>query len=280
MGQTKGWAESQVDRLQKVMAQAGVASRRACEELIASGRVRVNGQVVSEQGCKVDPNTDSIEVDGKALRLHPPAEYIMLYKPAGYVTTSRDPEGRPTVLDLVQSTERIFAVGRLDFNSEGLVLLTNDGSLAQRLTHPSYEHEKEYHVLVQGRPEPETLQRLSAGIELEDGRTWPARISLLKTAGPNAWLRWVMHEGRNRQIRRMCDQVGHSSLRIIRIRVGTLKLESLRPGQWRTLTPSEVNQLHKPAAAVPARHPAVQHSPTGRRQPAASSLAHTDKSEV
>ncbi len=240
-----------MERLHKVMARAGVASRRACEALISAGRVQVNGQIVSVLGSTVDPERDVIHVDGKPLEPCRPKQYIMLHKPRGCVTTARDPEKRPTVMDLVTSTERLFPVGRLDADSEGLLLLTNDGDLSQRLTHPSFEHEKEYHVLVQGRPLPETLQRLSRGITLSDGLTCPARVTTIRDAGPDLWLRWIMHEGRNRQIRRMCEQVGHPVRRIIRTRVGPLELGSLPVGQSRHLQLAELEPLLKQQKAAP-----------------------------
>ena len=228
-----------MERLHKVLARAGVASRRKCEELITTGRVRVNGQIISILGSKVDPARDSIEVDGKPITVPREYTYFLLNKPTGYICTVHDPRGRPTVLDLIDTHERLYPVGRLDMDSEGLMLLTNDGDLTQRLTHPSYGHEKEYHVLVNGKPTARTLQRLRKGIELEDGFTWPAEVTILRRESGNIWLRFVIHEGRKRQLRRMCKAVGHPVRRLIRVRIGPLTLGNLRPGQYRPLTERE-----------------------------------------
>ncbi len=227
------------ERLHKVLAQAGVASRRKCEELIAAGRVKVNGEIVTIPGSKVDPHRDHIELDGKPIQLPSEHVYFLLNKPVGYVSTVRDPQGRPTVIDLLPVQQRVYPVGRLDIDSEGLILLTDDGELAQRLTHPSYEHEKEYHVLVEGRPTARALRNLRDGIELEDGYTWPAEVTVLRREGNGTWLRFVIHEGRKRQLRRMCKAVGHPVRRLIRVRMGPLTLGNLPPGQHRSLTPQE-----------------------------------------
>jgi len=249
-----------VERLHKVLARAGVASRRKCEVLIASGRVKVNGETVSSPGSKVDPDHDCIEVDGKAITLPPKHTYLLLNKPPGYVSTVSDPQGRPTVIELVGAAERLYPAGRLDIDSEGLLLLTNDGELTQRLTHPSYEHEKEYHLWVQGRPTARILQRLAEGIELEDGFTWPAEVTVLCHEGGGTWLRFVIHEGRKRQLRRMCQAVGHPVRRLLRVRLGPLTLENLPSGQYRPLTEEEQALLR---AAVglgrrPTRNPDPQ----------------------
>jgi 23S rRNA pseudouridine2605 synthase len=232
-----------LQRLHKVLAQAGVASRRKCEELIAAGRVKVNGEIVTIPGRKVDPHSDHIEVDGKAIQLPSDHVYFLLNKPVGYVSTVRDPQGRPTVMDLLPVRRRVYPVGRLDIDSEGLILLTDDGELAQRLTHPSYEHEKEYQVLVDGRPTARTLRHLRDGIELEDGYTWPAEVAVLRREDNGTWLRFVIHEGRKRQLRRMCKAVGHPARRLIRVRMGPLTLGNLPPGQHRSLTPKERERL-------------------------------------
>ncbi len=243
-----------MERLQKVMAQAGIASRRACEDLIRQGRVQVNGQVVTEMGTKVDPARDRIAVDGQPLTQAAKRVYLVLNKPPGYLSTAHDDRGRPTVMDLVPGGERLYPVGRLDADSEGLLLLTNDGSLTQRLTHPRYQHEKEYLVLVRGRPSPETLRQLREGIELEDGRTSPARVVVLRREEREsldlerpprgtAWLRMILREGRKRQIRRMCATVGHPVQRLIRVRMGPLTLGELPPGQWRRLSKGEIRAL-------------------------------------
>jgi pseudouridine synthase len=237
--------DASVERLHKFLSQAGVSSRRKCEELIAAGRVKVNGETVSALGSKVDPEHDRVEVDGQPVALPQEHVYLLLNKPAGYVSTVRDPQGRPTVVDLVNQAQRLYPVGRLDQDSEGLLLLTNDGELTQRLTHPSYEHEKEYQVLVEGRPTQNALQRLRAGVELEDGLTCAADVTVVRIDTGGTWLRFVIHEGRKRQLRRMCDAVGHPARRLIRVRLGTLTLGDLPPGQHRPLTAQERSRLRK-----------------------------------
>ena len=236
-----------MERLHKILAQAGVASRRKCEELIETGRVTVNGQAVSTPGSKVDPERDCIAVDGRQITLPRTHMYLLLNKPAGYLSTVRDPQGRPTVMQLVRAPRRVYPVGRLDMDSEGLLLLTNDGDLTQRLTHPSYEHEKEYHVWVEGQPTTRTLERLTEGVELEDGFSWPAEITALRKEAGGTWLRFVIHEGRKRQLRRMCEAVGHPVRRLIRVRVGPLSLGDLPPGQYRPLTAQEQALLRRAA---------------------------------
>ena len=234
---------ARMERLHKYMSRAGVASRRKCEELIAAGRVKVNGETVSVPGSKVDPENDRVEVDGERVVASSGHVYWLLNKPAGYVSTARDPQGRLTVVDLVNQPQRLYPVGRLDQDSEGLLLLTDDGELTQRLTHPSYEHEKEYQVLVEGQPDQNSLQRLRSGVQLEDGLTSVARVTILRSEGANTWLRFVLHEGRRRQIRRMCEAVGHPVRRLIRVRMGPLTLGSLPPGQYRPLTSQELARL-------------------------------------
>lgn len=241
--------EENKQRLQKVLAQAGVASRRACEELIRQGRVQVNGQVVTELGTKVDPNLDEISVDGTPLSGPAERVYLILNKPPGYISTADDPWGRPTVLDLVPHRGRLYPVGRLDAESEGLLLLTNDGELTHRLTHPRYQQEKEYLVLVKGHPKEAILSRLRRGVDLEEGRTAPAKVSRVsrkerrETPPDTTWLRIVVHEGRKRQIRRICAAVGHPVQRLIRVRLGPLRLGPLKPGQWRPLSGRELDEL-------------------------------------
>jgi pseudouridine synthase len=207
----------------------------------------VNGEVVSLAGSKVDPHHDRVEVDGRPVGLPSEHVYLLLNKPVGYVSTVRDPRGRPTVMDLIPGTARLYPVGRLDKDSEGLLLLTNDGELTQRLTHPRYEHEKEYHVLVEGQPTAAALQRLRQGVELEDGLTWPAQVTSLRREGDGSWLRFVIHEGRKRQLRRMCTAVGHPVRRLVRVRIGPLTLGRLTPGQYRPLTAEELAQLRQRA---------------------------------
>jgi 23S rRNA pseudouridine2605 synthase len=236
-----------MERLHRTLARAGVGSRRKCEELIAAGRVKVNGKTVSTLGSKVNPGQDRIEVDGQLIALPREHIYVMLNKPAGYVSTVRDPQGRPTVMDLVSMQERVYPVGRLDVDSEGLLLLTDDGELTHRLTHPSYEHEKEYHVWVEGKPKARTLQRLREGIELEDGFTWPAEVTVLRQEAGGTWLRFVIHEGRRRQLRRMCQAVGHRVLRLMRVRLGPVRLGDLPPGSHRPLTEDERDGIREAA---------------------------------
>jgi 23S rRNA pseudouridine2605 synthase len=231
------------ERIQKILARAGLGSRRACEEYIAAGRVRVNGQV-AVLGDKADSQRDRIQLDGKPVQVAEPLVYIALYKPRGVLSavTSLDP--RPTVLDLVDVPERVYPVGRLDADSEGLILLTNDGDLANRLTHPRYGHEKEYRVLVARRPDEEQLATWRRGVVLEDGfHTSPADVKVDAPAGKGAWLRVVMREGRKRQIRETGTQIGLPVVRILRVRIGTLQLGNLKPREWRHLTPEEAAGL-------------------------------------
>ncbi len=235
-------------RLQKALADAGVASRRAGEKLIASGRVKVNGLVVTSLGSKVDPRTDTIEVDGKAIEKAERKRYIMLNKPAGYVTTVSDPRGRKTVLDLLAGVEeRVYPVGRLDYDTEGLLLLTNDGPLTFALTHPSRGVEKRYLALVEGIPGDEALTRLKAGVILADGPTAPARVRLLRAKEGQALLEIAIHEGRTRQIRRMCEAIGHPVLHLSRTHFGGLSLGKLPAGRSRGLSEKEVDLLRKNA---------------------------------
>jgi 23S rRNA pseudouridine2605 synthase len=231
------------ERLQKVLARSGFGSRRACEELIAAGRVLVNGEAAI-LGRRVDPESDMVEVDGIPVSIGQGLVYYLLNKPAGVVTTAADPQGRSTVVDLVPLEPRVFPVGRLDAATEGLLLLTNDGGLSHRLTHPSFGVEKEYLAEVEGTPAPGTLRRLREGVDLEDGRTAPAQVSAV---APSA-LRIVIHEGRNRQVRRMCAAVGHPVVRLVRTRIGPLAERRLPPGEWRPLTMAEVRALEAAAA--------------------------------
>jgi 23S rRNA pseudouridine2605 synthase len=232
------------ERLQKILAQAGLGSRRACEELIAAGRVRVNGQAAT-LGTRADPEADTIEVDGAVVGTRQGLVHYLLNKPAGVVTTAKDPQGRPTVVDLVPPEPRVYPVGRLDAETEGLLLLTNDGDLAHRLTHPSFGVEKEYLADVEGTPSRGALRRLREGVDLEDGPTAPARASL---AGDHT-LRITIHEGRNRQVRRMCEAVGHPVRRLVRVRIGPVSDRRLAPGAWRALRQAEVRALERAAAA-------------------------------
>ncbi|NPA92734.1 MAG: rRNA pseudouridine synthase [Chloroflexi bacterium] len=231
------------ERLQKILARAGLGSRRACEEFIAQGRVTVNGRV-AKLGDKADPAKDDIRLDGQRIKPPETPVYIALYKPRFVLSTTESQDGRKTVRDLVPVPERIFPVGRLDLESEGLMLLTNDGDLANRLTHPRYGHEKEYRVLVAKRPDPSQLEAWRHGIVLEDGtRTRPAEVWVERTQGKGAWLRVILKEGKKRQIREMCRLTGLPVVRLVRIRIGPLRLEGLKPGEWRHLTPEEVQAL-------------------------------------
>ncbi|MBR5429953.1 MAG: rRNA pseudouridine synthase [Firmicutes bacterium] len=235
--------EREAQRLQKYLAAMGVASRRACEELIAAGRVTVNGRVVSEPGLRVVPGRDLVAVDGKLLTEAPRLRYILLYKPAGYICSAADEKGRRTVLDLLTGvTERVYPVGRLDYDTSGLLLLTNDGELTQKLLHPSHEVEKTYLAQVEQEPDAAALALLRRGVRLSDGLTAPARARCRKSGG-GVWVELTIHEGRNRQVRRMLEAVGHPVLRLKRVRLAGLDLTGLRPGQWRELTADEIRRL-------------------------------------
>ena len=239
--------ESGRERLQKVLARAGIGSRRVCEDLIDEGRVTVNGNVAT-LGDRVDPAVDLVEVDGAAVGIAPGLVHYVLNKPAGVVTTASDPQGRPTVVDLLPGTPRVFPVGRLDLDTEGLLLLTNDGELTHRLTHPGFGVDKEYLAHVEGRPARGALRALREGVELDDGPTAPASVSLVE---PDV-LRIVIHEGRNRQVRRMLDAVGHPVRRLVRVRIGPLRDERLAPGAWRPLRAPELSALRRAIADRPA----------------------------
>ncbi|NLV55286.1 MAG: rRNA pseudouridine synthase [Acidimicrobiales bacterium] len=232
------------ERLQKVLARAGLGSRRVCEELIADERVTVDGEV-AWLGRRVDPATARVEVDGVPIGVRPDLVHYLLNKPAGVVTTADDPQGRAIVVDLVPSEPRVFPVGRLDRDTEGLLLLTNDGDLAHRLTHPSFGVEKEYLAEVEGRPGRGALRRLRQGVDLDDGPTAPATVGVVS---PSV-LRIVIHEGRNRQVRRMGEAVGHPVRRLVRTRIGPITDPHLAPGSWRSLTVDEVRALERAAAA-------------------------------
>ncbi len=244
-----------MERLQKVLAHAGIASRRKCEELILARRVRVNGKIVSELGTQVDPERDHIEVDGACVHAEKKT-YIALHKPKGYLSDVDEARDKPLAIDLVPTRERLYAAGRLDANSEGLLLLTNDGDLAHRVTHPRYQHEKEYLALVEGEPTEETLARLQKGIWYEGDllRVDSAKVvhHLGETARRQhwnearrgeAWLRIVLHEGKKREIRHLCGAVGHPVRRLIRVRIGPIELGALPVGEWRELSEREVVAL-------------------------------------
>ena len=233
--------EESRERLQKVLARSGGASRRVSEDLISSGRVTINGKVAT-LGDKAK-ELDRIELDGVPVLRDPNLVHYLLHKPRTVVSTASDPEGRETVVDLVSSEARIFPVGRLDADSEGLIILTNDGDLTQRLTHPSFGVPKEYLAHVQGVPTPAAIRRLREGIKLEDGVTSPAEVSMPQ----DGLLRLVIHEGRNRQVRRMCEAVGHPVLRLVRVRIGPITDSSLSAGEWRSMTRDEVRSLYEEA---------------------------------
>ncbi len=233
------------ERLQKILAQAGYGSRRACEDYISAGRVRVNGKL-AELGQKADAATDKITVDGKPIAAAEALVYIALHKPRNVLSTveAEMGDGRRTVLDLVDVPGHIHPVGRLDFESEGLVLMTNDGELTNLLTHPRYGHEKEYRVLLARRPDQEQLEAWRRGVVLEDGhKTAAVEVRFEETQGKGAWVRVIMREGRKRQIRETCKQLGLPVVRIVRVRIGTLRLGNLRPRQWRYLTITEITEL-------------------------------------
>lgn len=231
-------AAAEGERLQKVLAARGWGSRRVCENLISAGRVTVNGET-AVLGRRVDTARDVVEVDGAPVGIRPGLVYYLLNKPAGVVTTAKDTQGRPTVVELVPTEPRVFPVGRLDQETEGLLILTNDGDLANRLTHPSHGVDKEYLAEVSGTVSNRSLHRLRTGIELDDGFTAPAAAS---QPSPGV-LRLTIHEGRNRQVRRMCEAIGHPVQRLVRVRIGPLRDPTLAPGAWRALTDQEVIAL-------------------------------------
>jgi len=251
-----------VERLQKVLSQAGVASRRASEQLMLEGRVTVNGATIRELGTKADAARDDIRVDGRRVKVVERYRYLLLNKPRGYVTTRSDPQRRPTVIDLLRGVrEYVYPVGRLDFDSEGLLLLTNDGDLAARLTHPSHGVARVYEARVLGVPDEHELERLrkgliiSAGSAGDDERTLPAAVKVKRVLrgkrGPEALVEIVIREGRNRQVRNMCDAIGHPVVQLMRTKIGSLTLEGLRPGHVRELKPDEIKALSKRAVSTP-----------------------------
>jgi 23S rRNA pseudouridine2605 synthase len=249
---TAARAELGPQRLQKILSAAGIASRRLSEELITQGRVSVNGKVVTELGTKADPSRDEIKVDGRRIRIEQRRVYILLNKPRGHVTTRSDPQGRPTVMDLVKRVkEYVYPVGRLDYDSEGLLLLTNDGELAARLTHPRHEVERVYEVRVKGVPDAHELDRLSKGILIEGRRTSHARVNIAHVretpGGPQAVIEIAIHEGRQRQVRKMFDAVGHPVVRLRRVAIGPISDDALATGHYRELTRDELARLQRAA---------------------------------
>lgn len=241
-------------RLQKILSTAGISSRRASETLITGGRVTVNGKPITTLGSKADPEVDDIRVDGRRVKAPGRRRYILLYKPRGYITSRSDPEQRPTVIDLLTKggiREYVYPVGRLDYESEGLLLLTSDGDLAEKLMHPSHAVPREYHVRVRGVPDLETLERLSRGVVLDGRKTQPAEVDIVKlvdsTTGQDAILSVLIHEGRNRQVRRMCEAVGHPVSRLKRVRIGPITDDEIRPGEFRDLSEKEITALKRMA---------------------------------
>jgi pseudouridine synthase len=243
-----------VERLQKILSRAGIASRRAAERLMLEGRVTVNGTAVRELGTKADAERDDVRVDGRRIRLPERHRYLLLNKPRGYVTTRSDPQRRPTVLDLIREVrEYVYPVGRLDYESEGLLLLTNDGDLAARLTHPRHEVARVYEARVLGVPDAHDLERLARGIVIDGRRTEPADVRLLppRRGDQQATLVVTIREGRNRQVRNMCEAIGHPIVELRRVAIGPIRDARLKRGAWRDLTDQEVERLR--AAAQTAR---------------------------
>ncbi len=233
-----------VERLQKVMSEFGVASRRKCEELIAAGRVKVNGSLITEPGCKVDKELDIIEVDGKIIRSTESKVYILLNKPVGYITSVKDQFGRPTVLDLLNGISvRVFPIGRLDYDTEGLLLLTNDGDLTYMITHPKHNIDKTYRALVRGKVDKASIETFAGGIKIEDYVTSPAKLEIVRYVKGNSVVDITIHEGKNRQVRKMCSAIGHEVIRLKRMKIGKIGLDSLKTGEWRYLNDSEIEYL-------------------------------------
>jgi 23S rRNA pseudouridine2605 synthase len=247
-------------RINKFLSEAGLASRREADRLIAEGRVRVNGRVVDELGSKVDDERDLVQVDGRRVRNAPAPVYVLLNKPKGYLVTLKDPFGRPTVRSLLPAAiGRIFPVGRLDLDSEGLLFLTNDGDLAYRLMHPKFGVNKVYIAKVEGRPDKDALQKLARGVAVGGKRTAPARVALLSHSPKSSWLRLELYEGRKREVREMCRAVGHEVLELKRVEFAGLVLGKLKPGEWRELLPGELRRLQSlgrpPASRRPGQPP-------------------------
>lgn len=241
----KGELQLQI-RLQKYLSQAGIASRRASENLILQGRIKVNGVTVKELGAKVEPESDIIEVDGKICNIKREFIYILLNKPKGVLTSVKDPFGRPTVIDLLKGVkEKVFPVGRLDKDTEGLLLLTNDGELTYKITHPKFKVIKTYIAHVQGVIDEKDIKALQSGIMLEDGLTSPASVRIIKKLGSSTIIELKIHEGRKRQIRRMCAAIGHPVIDLKRTKLGKLSLNGLKVGQWRYLNQGEINYIKK-----------------------------------
>jgi len=235
------------ERLQKVLARAGIASRRKAEELIRGGKVSVDGRVVREMGIQVDPETQKIECDGVSVESREKKIYILLHKPVGFLSTVHDPHGRPIVTDLLQNIpERVYPVGRLDLDTEGALLLTNDGELAQKILHPSHEVNKTYVAKVKGKPDKQKLAALARGIAIDGKKTWPAQLEVLQAEVQTTTIQVIIHEGRKRQVRRMFEAIGHPVLELRRTAYGKLQLGRLAPGKYRFLTPRDIEMIfHK-----------------------------------
>lgn len=234
-----------MERLQKYLAECGIASRRKCEQLILDGKVKVNGETVRELGVKVDPNKDVIEYNGKVVTKVNKNIYIMLNKPVGYITTVKDQFDRPSVIDLVNIDDRVYPIGRLDYDTSGLLLLTNDGDLANKLMHPRHNINKVYIAQIKGVPDKMKLDMFRNGLRIDNYKTAKAEIDILKVANGNSIVRIVIHEGRNRQIRKMCELIGHPVLKLKRVKIGNLDIGNLKTGQWRYLSKDEVEYLKK-----------------------------------
>jgi len=255
------------ERLQKILSRAGIASRRAAERVMAEGRVTVNGEVVREMGSKADIGKDDVRVDGVRVKVPDRPVYLLLYKPKGYVTTRHDPEGRPTVMDLVPSVAGLFPVGRLDVTTEGLILLTNDGDFAEHVAHPRYEVPRVYEAKVRGVPARETLARLKHGVVVEGDRLHVDDVRVIESDN-NAWLQLTLHEGKHHEVRRLLESVGHPVSKLRRIALGGLTLKGMTAGQFRALTPHEVHKLRRPRGPRPVVRP-VPATATAPARPAA-----------
>jgi pseudouridine synthase len=235
-----------LERIQKILAKAGIASRREAERMVIEGRVSVNGKVIETLGFKADPSNDYIKVDGRRLTPFEPKIILLLNKPRGYLSTVKDPKGRPTIMDLLKNVKwRIYPVGRLDFDAEGLLLLTNEGDLAHLLSHPRFSIPKTYLVKVAGVPEEKKLTRLKRGVMLEDGEAKAVSCSLIRQREKNSWVRVVVTEGRNHLVKRMFSAIGHTVLKLKRVEYGPIQLGNLPFGQFRYLTPEEIEQIGK-----------------------------------
>jgi 23S rRNA pseudouridine2605 synthase len=256
-----------MERLQKILSRAGIASRRGAEKIMGEGRVTINGATVRELGTKADATRDDIRVDGVRVRTAREPVYLLLNKPKGVVTTRHDPEGRTTVMDLVPAVAGLFPVGRLDVTTEGLILLTNDGAFAERVAHPRYEIARVYHAKVRGVPEPATLARLRSGVRVEGERLGVDDVRLLQ-ADNNAWLELRLHEGKHHEVKRLLEAVGHPVAKLKRVAIGPVTARGLEPGQFRSLAPHEVKALRSGAKAPrlgPERRPRPPHPPRPRR---------------